>query len=559
MSLVALVVGASLTLGAGCSSELNAPSPLGSERQRVSLGELRIDTGVRRQRITGFGASSAWVVQSVSKDVADLLFSPEKGIGLSLLRLHINPDGTTNEMGTARTAHERGVAVWAAPWSPPGAWKTTGTDNYGGTLLPEYYEAWANRLSSFARGMADAGVPLVALSSQNEPNWVAEWETCEYTPAELTTFVRDYLGPALRRDSPGTKLMAPEAIDWITIASYADALLDDAGANAELGIVAVHAYGGTPWNYTAPAEHGKEFWETEISYDDFEGMAATLETAREVHKHLVIGNVNAFHYWWLISETTAGLMKGGELTPQAYGLGHYSRFIRPGYERLEMLAEPSPGLVTSAYVEPSSGRTVIVAVNSTENTAEWTLRVEGGDFVEVTPWVTTEASTLERAPSFAFTSGFDYAFAPRSVTTLIVSGVETPPAGEGGEGGAPGASGAGWDNAGGEAGDGSGGANEAGETSRAGGGGTSSQAGKPGKGGEAGEEPEPRGGTTSKPHERGGTTSDGGSLPLVPDTRRPPTRYTACAATPGSVAPSWAAFVPLVGLLALGRRRRPRA
>src|SRR5690606_28451689 len=110
-----------------------------------------VDTHQARQVITGFGASSAWTAQSLTDEEADLFFSRERGLGLSLLRLRIAPDGATWENVAAIRAHERGVALWAAPWSPPGAWKTNGSDVNGGSLLVEHYQDWADRLAEFAR------------------------------------------------------------------------------------------------------------------------------------------------------------------------------------------------------------------------------------------------------------------------------------------------------------------------------------------------------------------------------------------------------------------------
>ncbi|HYQ17425.1 MAG TPA: glycoside hydrolase, partial [Polyangiaceae bacterium] len=251
--------------GAGCSSA-EPEQTNGSVASAIGTpAKLTIDVSAQHQRITGFGASSAWTGGNISDAQADQFFSPDTGIGLSMLRVHIAPDGTTIEVPTARKAVARGVAVWAAPWSPPGDWKTSGTETDGGSLLPERYQDWADRLVAFVGSMKKAGVPLVALSAQNEPNWAAEWETCVYTPEDLVTFVGSYLGPALDQASPSTKLISPETIDWGTLSQFADPLLADPDASAALDVVAVHHYGGSPYAYDAP---GKELWETEVSYDN---------------------------------------------------------------------------------------------------------------------------------------------------------------------------------------------------------------------------------------------------------------------------------------------------
>src|SRR5690349_15887871 len=61
-----------------------------------------VDFSVTHQHISGFGASSAWTLRDSSESFADQLFSPELGIGLSLLRVRIAPSGTTDELRTAQ-------------------------------------------------------------------------------------------------------------------------------------------------------------------------------------------------------------------------------------------------------------------------------------------------------------------------------------------------------------------------------------------------------------------------------------------------------------------------
>src|SRR5262245_53617210 len=106
------------------------------------------DFAARLQHISGFGASSAWTLPAASDALADQFFSVDSGIGLSLLRVRITPNGTTDELVTAQKAIARGASVWAAPWSPPGEWKSgTNAANalWGGKLLPEHYGDWAAR------------------------------------------------------------------------------------------------------------------------------------------------------------------------------------------------------------------------------------------------------------------------------------------------------------------------------------------------------------------------------------------------------------------------------
>jgi glucuronoarabinoxylan endo-1,4-beta-xylanase len=435
----------------------------------ASEPDVVVDVATLQQRITGFGASSAWHSGGIFDEQADLFFSPSEGIGLSLLRLRIAPEGTTVENVVATKAHQRGARVWAAPWSPPGAWKSNGEVGNGGRLLPEYYDDWAARLATFAQTKASEGIPLIALSAQNEPDWVAEWETCEWTPAELTTFIRDHLGPELRARSPETRLLAPESANWDSLASYANAILDDEDAREQVGIIGVHDYGGTPYAYAAPADNGKEFWETEISYHDFTGIDVALQTANAIHEHLTLAQVNAFHYWWLLNDNPDGaLFSAGQLNPQGYALGQYSKFIRPGFHRVASTPlAPSAGVVASAFFDTAGGKLVIVAVNSNATAVEQTFGIAGSGVTSMVAWTTSESESLEPGTAFAVGESFAYSLGAKSITTFVGDGSSVGP-GSGGAGGQSGAEG--------------GAANEGG----AGGSDTGGPAGAPGEGGDSG-------------------------------------------------------------------------
>lgn len=561
----------------GCSER----SRDASDRVTLALAtqpDVVIDVTTLHQRITGFGASSAWAAGGMFDEQADLFFSPSQGLGLSLVRVRIAPDGTLtgSEKVVAMKAHQRGARVWASPWSPPAEWKSNADVENGGRLLPEFYDDWAERLASFAQTRANEGIPLLALSAQNEPDWVANWETCEWTPAELTTFIRDHLGPELRARAPETKLLAPESANWNSLASYAGAILEDEAARNEIGVIAVHAYGGTPYAYTAPADHGKEFWESEISYHDFTGIDAALQTARAIHAHLTLAQVNAFHYWWLVNDDSkSALLSAGKMNPQGYALGQYSKFVRPGFQRVSSTPlSPASGVVASAFVDPGSGRLVIVAVNSNETEVEQTFGIAGSGVASLVPWTTSASVSLAPGASFAVGESFAYALAAKSITTFVGDVAPGKPGsgesgGAGGESGAEGgasnegganaagadAGGAGGEpaNAGGESGahfaQGSGGTNPGTGGSDPGTGGADLEpaAGAPNASGGTGGSSAGRGG-------RGGSRSNGDD-----DDERRARRGDALACSTSGVNTGshgvWLGVVAL-GLLLSGRRRR---
>ena len=410
-------------------------------------GPVEVDLAQTYQRIDGFGASSAWTAGNISDDLADQFFSPELGIGLSLLRVQIKPAGNTTELGTARKAAARGAKVWAAPWTPPVAWKT-GMDGcgYAGTLQDVYRQDWANRLASFASSMAAEGIPLAAISAQNEPNYaavadVAEdgtpdcssgWDSCIYQPTQLVTFIRDFLGPALAAQGLSVPVMAPETQGWDQFGSYADPLMADSTALGMVGPIAMHHYAGSPFDYAPAKKAGKVLWQTEVS-DDKQGQKVDmtidsgLRVAAMIHDNLVKGNVSAWHYWWLMPAGggNSALTANMTLLPRAYVLGNWSKFVRPGFVRVAATAESQQYVYTSAFHDPPSGRVVLVATNHKSNDLQQDFTIAGGTVTQVTPWLTAEGTDLKEQGAMSVTDGKFTALLPaRSVTTFV--GTATP-------------------------------------------------------------------------------------------------------------------------------------
>jgi O-glycosyl hydrolase len=389
------------------------------------------------QVIDGFGASSAWTSPNLTDAQADWFFSLSAGLGLSLLRLRIAPDGTTSEAATAQKAVARGANVWATPWSPPAEWKSNGDVNNGGTLLPQYQTNWAARLADFVVNMQSVGVPMCAISAQNEPDYTATWESCTWTPAALTAFIRDSLGPALVARGVSTRVLAPEVVNWNGLASYADVLLADTNARPYVSHIATHSYGGTIANYPGAASNNLVFWQTEFS-DSGATSDPTIDSALRVgtaiHDFLTIARGNAWHYWWLMpngtNASTSALVENGVLAKRGWAMGNWSRFVRPGSRRVQVYGSLDT-LRATAFISPASNRFVLVVVNSDAVTRTIPLAVEGTTVTSLTPWETSATRNLESlAPVTPDADGFFTLQVPaRSITTFVGTAIPAPPTG----------------------------------------------------------------------------------------------------------------------------------
>lgn len=431
-SVLALALALASAAGVASCSHVPSRGLVGRQRAGRGGGLAQIDQATRHQTIVGFGASSGWTSPTMDDSQADAFFTVDKGIGLSLLRLRIAPDGRSLELATAKQAIARGASVWAAPWSPPAEWKDNHNVNNGGHLLPEHRQDWADRLVSFATNATAEGVPLIALSAQNEPGYVPDpthtWESCEYTADSLTEFVRDYLGPTLAKHGLALPIVAPETGGWDKFDGFASALLAGRTAAAYVGPLATHSYSGSAHQLAIVQSSGHQVWQTE--YTDLRdskdtGMGSALKIAAQIHADLVQGNVSAWHHWQFIAAEPypySGLMDGKELTRRAWVLGNWSRFVRPGFVRVEATPSPQNGVSASAFSDAGTRRLVMVLVNTRGLDLPQDVSIANGRLpATFTVWTTSEALALRQSGSLAVSSDgtFTATLPARSVTTLV--------------------------------------------------------------------------------------------------------------------------------------------
>jgi glucuronoarabinoxylan endo-1,4-beta-xylanase len=376
------------------------------------------------QQIDGFGASSASTGDGITNAQADLFWSTTAGVGLSLLRVQIENNGTYPDLATMQKAQDRGVRIWGTPWSPPGSMKSNGSTNNGGSLLAADYQAYANYLSSYVLGLKNSyGINLYALSIQNEPDYTATWQSCIWTGQQFHDFLRNNLLPTFSKNGVTAKIIMPEESGWKF--DLATTTLDDSVTAAGVSIIAGHNYdGASAAPYLLGQNQGKHLWETEVSsFEAFDAsMTNGLRWAQKINDWMTIANANAWHYWWLIdgnSDNEALLGPSGQTTKRLYVMGNYSKFVRPGYYRIGTSAIPVGGVSVSAYKDASTGKFAIVTINHNGSAVTLDFALSGFSANTVVPWVTSASLDLVQQPSITVGgSVFGATLPAASVTTF---------------------------------------------------------------------------------------------------------------------------------------------
>lgn len=99
------------------------------------------------------------------------------------------------------------LQLFASPWSPPTWMKEPPVYNSGKLIwTKENLTAYANYFVRFIKAYQSEGINIDQVHVQNEPVANQKFPSCMWTGEELRDFIRDYLGPAFRRDNISTEL-----------------------------------------------------------------------------------------------------------------------------------------------------------------------------------------------------------------------------------------------------------------------------------------------------------------------------------------------------------------
>jgi len=373
------------------------------------------------QTIRGFGTSTAWQPVLNSTQANNLFGTGTGQVGFTILRSRIDPSSTTGgsnwatERSNAQQAQSINsqVIVFATPWTPPAVWKSNGSVD-DGTLNTSDYDNFANYLNAFIAYEKAGGVNLYAISVQNEPDFLPDYESCGYSGAQMDAWIAQEGGKI------NTKLIMPESDSFNLDES--DPTLNDANAVGHVSIVAGHTYGVAPFYYTNAKNKGKDVWMTETTYTPAAGSSAeptisdAIAAAELYHQSMAVAQYNAYVYWW-----TPLLLNGNSPNYYAYALGQYSKFVRPGYVMTGANNNPTSGVYVTSY--KGNNNYVIVAVNSNSGTSNISFPITGATLTSVTPYQTSASLQLAELNAVSVSNDtFTYSLPGQSITTFVGTG-----------------------------------------------------------------------------------------------------------------------------------------
>ena len=405
---------------------------------------ITVDATTQYQQMDGFGGSmtdsSAWLISNKLSatqrtTLMQQLFSPSAGIGISFLRQPMGasdfsasgnysyddvPAGQTDPnltnfsvahdtayivplLNQARTVNPN-LKVVALPWSPPAWMKTSGTMN-GGNMNLAYFPILAQYFVDYVQAYQQQGIPIYALSVQNEPLYSTTGYPSEYLAAgDESTFVANYLGPALGNAGLGSVKVLAYEHNWDNTA-YAESVLGGPAGPYVAG-TSFHCYAGDPsaQSTVEAAFPAKDIWFTECSGITSTTFAGDLVWNAE---NLLIGSTRnwarSVSLWNLALDQNSGPKNGtcsncrgvvtidDSVSPakvtfnvEYYILGHLGKFVIPGAHRIDSNTFGAGSIQDVAFQNPD-GSIVLLVLNSASKAGTFTVNSKGQSFTYTLP------------------------------------------------------------------------------------------------------------------------------------------------------------------------------
>ena len=178
-----------------------------------------------------------------------------------------------------------------------------GTSNgHVGTLIPSDYGPLAQYFVKFIQAYQAQGVPIYAITPQNEPGYAPDNYPGMLLPAsDESNFIKNYLSPALNQANLHPRLI-PYDHNWDN-PNYAKTLLGDPTTNRDIAGISWHCYAGS--STVMSAIHSlyptKDVYETECAT----GASVTPISTSDLLMQSVQNWAKAVELWNIALEANA--------------------------------------------------------------------------------------------------------------------------------------------------------------------------------------------------------------------------------------------------------------
>lgn len=414
------------------------------------------------------------------EEIATLLYSREDGIGLTSYRYNVGAGSMDSMKGDYSDIYRRAESFETEPgvydftkdanaqWflnrvvelgaeeiilfcnSAPERLTRSGLA-YGksgnlSNLPAENYDEFAKYVMDVAEYMVSCGYPVKFISPINEPQW--EWtggqEGCHFEVSEIAGVYLAFLEELNSRETlAGIELSGPESGEWGGLTRrYVQVLLSNSILAEHFTTIDNHSY----WTNTDTKVAYKAWMD--LNYPDVKlrtsewcemvnGSDYTMDSAFNmfdvIYDDLTVLDVVSWQCWVAVAPGNYrdGLIyvnqskKACRAAKRLWGYGNYTRFVRPGYTRVELDADADiEGLNASAYTGVNDdGIEELVIVMSNRGVAK-TINLyglEGLGYNNISVNVTSADYDLEETENKGFYFTDEIVIEGESIVTLVLT------------------------------------------------------------------------------------------------------------------------------------------
>ena len=282
------------------------------------------------------------------------------------------------------------LKIMGSPWSPPPWMKTNGSSK-GGSLKPEFYDAYARYFAKYIQGMKAEGIRIDAVTVQNEPLHPGNNPSLLMLAEQQAEFVKKHLGPTFKTEKIAAKIIVYD--HNADRPDYPLTVLNDPEANQYVDGSAFHLYAGPieALSKVHDAHPDKNLYFTE----QWVGSKSKFEENMPWHvRTLIIGATRNWARtvleWNLAADpqqnphTPGGCtecrgaltLDGDQVTREDayYIIAHASKFVRPGSVRINSTA---PETLPNVAFKTPGGQRVVIVQNNTKAPQAFSLHYQG--------------------------------------------------------------------------------------------------------------------------------------------------------------------------------------
>jgi glucosylceramidase len=390
--------------------------------------DIIVDTTQTYQAVDGFGftltdASASLISDLPSSMQSDLLKelfgSDSNSISISYLRISIGASDlsasvyTYDDMPAGQTdvtlqnfslrkdksklipvlksilAINPAIKILGSPWTPP-IWMKSNHDSVGGSLLPQYYNVYAQYFVKYIQAMKSEGITVDAITTQNEPLYGGNNPSMLMSATEQADFIKNNLGPAFQAASISTKIIAYD--HNCDRPDYPLTVLQDAGARQYVDGSAFHLYGGdvSAMSIVHDSYPLKNIYFTEqytSSTGDFAGdlkwhvKNVIIGTMRNWSRNALEWNLASDPYFSIHTPGGCNTCKGALTIISGYTrnvsyyiIAHASKFIPAGSVRI---ASNNTGSLYNVAFKRPDGKKVLIVENDGSTAQNFNISFNG--------------------------------------------------------------------------------------------------------------------------------------------------------------------------------------